>query len=251
MLQRTMEGDVAVLTMDHGPVNALDREFLEAFAENIRAIEADDVAALVITGKDSIFSAGADLLRVVEEGEEYISSSVGALSEAFGALFEFKRPAVAAVNGHALAGGAIIACACDHRIMARGEGRIGLTELRVGVPFPAYALEIVRFAVDPARLQEIIYFARGYKPDDALARGLIDEIVEPEAVMERSLEVAHRLAAIPHRSFEVMKGLLRQPTLDAVRERGPDHDREARELWTSEEVRAAIGSFLESLKLRG
>ena len=85
-----------------------------------------------------------------------MAASVDALSLAFGSVFTFRRPVVAAINGHAIAGGCVFACACDHRVMARGSGVIGLTELRVGVPFPTYAFEIVRFATAPEYLQELI-----------------------------------------------------------------------------------------------
>jgi enoyl-CoA hydratase len=236
--------DIAVVWLDRPPVNALDAELLRDIVHTFRAIEESDARAVVLTGRGTAFSAGADLFSVLEGGPDYIEGSVGALSDAFEALFSFARPVVAAVNGHAIAGGCVLACACDHRIMSAGT--IGLAELRVGVPFPTYALEIVRFAAGGS-LQEIVYFGDSYSPDDALQRGLVDEVVPTEQLMERSLEVAFRLARIPTQSFELTKRALRRPVIEYVAQHGPAHDREVKRAWMSDEVTAAIRRFLERL----
>jgi enoyl-CoA hydratase len=233
---------IAVVWLDRPPVNALDAELLLDFVKTLRAIEDADVRAVVLTGRGTAFSAGADLFSVLEGGPDYIEGSVGALSDGFEALFCFPRPVIAAVNGHAIAGGCVLACACDHRIMSAGT--IGLAELRVGVPFPTYALEIVRFAVGDS-LQEIVYFGDSYSPDDALQRGLVDEVVSSEQLMERSLEVAHRLARIPHQSFELTKRALRRPVIEYAAQHGPAHDHDVKRAWISDKVRGAIRSFLE------
>lgn len=246
MLRSENRDGVEVVYLERPPVNALDREFLEAITEHFKRLAEEGLPAVVLTAEGSAFSAGADLFRVLEEGEKYVDASVGALSSAFGALFEFPRPLVVAANGHALAGGAVILCAGDYRIMADGDGRVGVTELKVGVPFPIYALEIIRYAVAPQHLQEAVYLARAYRPRDALAKGFLDEVVEPDTLMDRSIEIAKRLAAIPPRSFEIMKKLLRAPTMDRIARYGAEHDAQAREGWTSEEVQQAISKFLEA-----
>ncbi|TML75412.1 MAG: enoyl-CoA hydratase/isomerase family protein, partial [Actinobacteria bacterium] len=162
---------IAVVRLNAPPVNALDREVLLEITATLRAIEATDARAVVLTGSGSAFSAGADLFRVLNEGDEYLRTSLAALTEAFGTLFQFPLPVVAAVNGHAIAGGAVLVCASDHRISAAGNHKIGFAELRVGVPFPAWALEIARWGTRPANFQEVVYFGRSYDPEAALARG--------------------------------------------------------------------------------
>lgn len=250
MLHWEQTEGIALLTFDHGPVNALDGDFLREITETVRAIESENVDALVLTGSGPAFSAGADLYRVLEAGTDYVDASVGALSDAFRSVFTFRRPAIAAVNGHAIAGGCVFACACDYRIMAKGSGVIGLAELRVGVPFPMWALEIVRFAAAPQHLQELVYFGKNYSPEGGLERGLLDEVVEPDQLMDRAFEVARTFARIPRGSFEVIKRALRQPTIDAVEKASPLFDPEVQELWKSDEVRDAISKFLEELRLR-
>jgi enoyl-CoA hydratase len=250
MLDWSDSNGIATLALDHGPVNALDGDFLREMTATLRAIEASDVDALILTGKDGVFSAGADLVRVLDGGREYVDASVDALSGAFEAAFTFNRPMVAAVNGHSIAGGAVFTCAADYRIMGEGSGVIGLAELRVGVPFPVWAHEIVRFAVAPQHLQEIILLAKNYPPPAALEKGLIDEIVDPSALLDRAAEVARALADVPRPTFEVMKRLLRRPAMDRVAAYSQDHDPTVQELWSSDEVRASIQRFLERLSAR-
>jgi len=226
------------------PVNALDREVLLAITATLHEVEASDARAVVLTGTGTVFSAGADLFRVLNEGDDYLQTSLAALTEAFGTLFRFPRPVVAAVNGHAIAGGAVLVCASDHRISAAGIHKIGFAELRVGVPFPAWALEIARFGTRPANFQEVIYFGRSYDPEGAHARGLIDEIVEPDQLMGRAMSTAERLAAIPPVTFRLMKEALRRPVIERV-EASAAADRAAREAWGSDEVRQAVRRFLK------
>lgn len=237
-------GDIAVVTLDRPPVNALDREFLETIADGFGKLGKDDCRAIVLTGKGSCFSAGADLFRVVEGDSEYVDSAVPSLTAAFAAVFEIPKPVVAAVNGHAIAGGAIFVCACDYRFMADGDGLIGVSELKVGVPFPTYAIEIVRHAVSRKHFQELVYLADVYSPADALDRGFIDQVVPAAELLERALEMAERLSEIPAASFAAMKSIMRRPTLDRIAAYTAEHDPKAQAGWNSEVVQSAIRRFL-------
>ena len=246
MLEWSETDGLATMWLNHGPVNALDREFLVDIATTVRAIEAEDVGALIVTGRGSCFSAGADLYRVLEGGASYIGDSVQALSDTFEALFTFKRPMVAAINGHAIAGGCIIAAAADHRVMAEGDAKIGISELRVGVPFPTYALEIMRYAAAPHRLQELVLFGRSYGVDRAIELGLADEVVTADSLIETATVRARRLAAIPRGSFETMKRALRTPTIDRIAKTAPTIDGDVKSLWQSDDVTKSIERFLET-----
>src|SRR5262249_35533727 len=149
-------------------------------------------------------------------GAEYARRLVPLLQRLFERLARFPRPLVAAVNGHAIAGGAILMLACDQRLLARGPARIGLTEVRVGVLFPAWALEGARFATPPQHFPPLICAGRTWQPEEALARGLVDELVEPERLLDRACAVAEELAAIPTAAFAATKAAVRQPMIDAA-----------------------------------
>jgi enoyl-CoA hydratase len=242
MIEREVRDGVAVVRLAHGKASALDVELAEAIVEEIRSASASDAGAVVLTGTGSIFSAGVDLFRIVNEGAPYVRRFFPALVDAIRAIFESPKPVVAAVNGHAIAGGCILTAACDYRLMARGGGRIGIPELLVGVPFPAVALEIMRAAVAPQHLQELVYTGKTVQAEEALAKGLVDEVAEPDALAERAFAVAAQMAAIPADTFRITKRNLRRPVLDRV---DTADDAKALAVWESAETHAGIRRYLE------
>src|SRR4029077_2587957 len=157
MFDVTHRGPVAVLQMIHGKANAMDIEFCRELTAQVHACAQSPAGALVITGQGKMFSAGVDLPRLIGGGAAYAREFVPAMNHAFETLFAFTKPLVVAVNGHAIAGGCVLACCADYRIMARESGRIGVPELLVGVPFPVVPIEIVRFATPPQHVQALIY----------------------------------------------------------------------------------------------
>lgn len=245
MIQIETRGDIAIVRLEHGKVNLLDADMLAALSAQLDELEKQQHRALVLTGAGPAFSAGVDLFKVVDGGGTYLQSFIPLLSQALLKLFVFPKPVVAAINGHAIAGGCILACACDHRLMADGSGQIGVAELQVGVPFPALALEIVRFAVDPRCLQEIVYTGQSYLPQEAKDRGIIDEVVKPEELLERALAAARQLGAIPGESFRLTKLLLRQPAIERSERYGKTNDPEAQKVWASENIQNVIREYLK------
>ncbi len=145
-----------------------------------------------------------------EGGADYVRKFLPALHKLYDAAFYHPKPVVAAINGHAIAGGAVLACCADSRIMARESGRIGVTELLVGVPFPALAFEIVRFAVPPRHLPEFTLSGATYATDIALQRGWVDEVAEPDDLIEDAVAVAHELALLSPAAFAQTKAQIRQ-----------------------------------------
>jgi enoyl-CoA hydratase len=164
MIKSEITNGIAILTLAHGKANALDIEFCDALARHFAELRKADVKAVVLTGQGKIFSAGVDLKRLSEGGADYVRQFLPALHGLYEAVFFHPKPVVAAVNGHAIAGGCVLACCADRRIMAREAGRIGVTEILVGVPFPALAFEIVRFAAPPRYLPEFTLSGATFGP---------------------------------------------------------------------------------------
>jgi enoyl-CoA hydratase len=164
----------------------------------------------------------------------------------FEGLFRYPRPVVVAVNGHAIAGGCIVACAGDYRLMAAGRGRIGVPELLVGVPFPALALEMVRFTTADRGIQQLVYTGSLLLPDEAKDRGLVDEVVPPEQLLERAVARAEQMAAVPASTFWHTKWSLREPVLRRAEENGRQLDAEMRHIWASSETAAAISDYVRT-----
>ena len=251
VIHREDRGPIAVLRLAHGKAQALDLELSRALGAELSATEGDSSArALVLTGTGSIYSAGVDLFRVLDGGAAYIDQFVPALVGAFRTLFESAKPTVAAINGHAIAGGCVLAAACDYRIMAGGDGTIGVPELRVGVPFPQVAIEILRFATSTAHLQELVYRGKTYQVKDAYERGLVDEVVEPSVLLEHAIAVAERLASEPVDRFRITKRQLRRPAIDRMDRLGVETDAEVLAAWKSPGTLAAIRTYVDQMMNR-
>jgi enoyl-CoA hydratase len=240
---RTVDG-VAVLTLSHGKANALDSEFCEALAARFIDLRQSDAKAVVLTGQGKMFCAGVDLKRLSEGGADYIRQFLPVLHKLYDAVFYHPKPVIAAINGHAIAGGAVLACCADRRIMAREAGRIGVTELLVGVPFPSLAFEILRFAVPPRYLPEFTLGAATYATDAALKQGWIDEVAEPAALMTRAIAAAQSLAALSPPAFALTKTQIRQAAAERYARNGAATDAQIAEIWTAPETLARIGDYV-------
>ena len=245
MIDIKTNAGIAVMTLTYGKANALDIEFCEALAARFMELRKSDSKAVVLTGQGKIFSAGVDLRRLSEGGADYIRKFLPALHKLYDAVFYHPKPVVAAINGHAIAGGCVLAACADRRIMAREGGRIGVTELLVGVPFPALAFEIVRFAVPPRYLAEFTLGAATYATDAALQRGWVDEVVEPGALMERALAVAQQLAALSPPAFAQTKTQIRQAVTERLNRSGAATDKAVTEIWTAPETIVYIRDYVE------
>ncbi|MGK3203267.1 enoyl-CoA hydratase/isomerase family protein [Amycolatopsis sp. MEPSY49] len=233
--------DVAVLRIDHGKANTLDTSSCRELV--LRMEEVSEARAVVLTGTGRIFSAGVDLKRIHDGGAAYVSEFLPLLSDALLAVFGCPRPVVAALNGHAIAGGAVLAAACDHRVL--GAGTIGVTELLVGVPFPLAALEILRCAYGTAPLPSLTYSGSTYDGADALARGLVDELADN--ALERALAVADRLGKLPAEPFAHTKAQIRQPFHERIAEYRHSDDPEVERLWRAPAALAAVKSYVDGV----
>jgi enoyl-CoA hydratase len=244
MVTKEMRNGIAIVRMDHGKVNAMDLELLTELQRTFKEIETSSAKAIVLTGTGKAFSAGVDLFRLLKSGDDYVQSFVKTLCEALAQVFFSPRPVIAAVNGHAIAGGCILACACDHRIGAKDGLTIGVTELLVGVPFPAIALEIVRFTCAPQFFQQIVYSGKTYPSDDAVRVGLLDESHFNERLMERAMEVAHEFAALPADAFTITKRRLREPVRQLVAMLPQEGD-DVLNAWRSPQTHETIRAYLD------
>jgi len=248
MIDLERHGSVAVLRLHHGKVHALDDALLGALVHQLDAVDRSDARSVVLTATGRVFSAGVDLQQVLDGGPGYLERLIPALTAAFGRLFSFPKPVVAAVNGAAVAGGCIVACACDRRILVEG-GRIGASELLVGVPFPVSALEILRWACGD-HVEQVVLSGTLYQSDEAVSVGLAHEVVAADGLFDRALAVADELGAIAPEAFRLAKAQLRRPATERMAADSPLVDPEVRALWTSGPTTAAIRAQVERMSAR-
>lgn len=245
MIDIERRDDLAIVRLDHGKVHALDDVLLRELVDTLDSVGRSGARAVVLTATGRVFSAGVDLQQVVDGGAPYLDTMLPLLSSALVTLFSFPLPVVAAINGAAVAGGCILACACDRRLLVEG-GRIGASELLVGVPFPVAALEIVRRACGD-RTDDVVLSGRLYEAAEAVAVGLAHEVVAADHLLERAMEVAAELAAVAPGAFRLAKTQLRRPAIERIAADAPHVDPEVQAMWSSAETMAAIRAQLERM----
>ena len=197
------------------PANAMVPEFLDEIADCFQACQSDDaVKAIVLKGNGRVFCAGMDLKAAADVTDVAGSDAlVLAFNRAFSAVYGCLKPVIGAINGHAIAGGMVLALCCDYRIAASMNAQFGLTEVRVGVPFPEAAYNVIADQLRPETLRRLIQFGENINPDTALAWGAVDAVIEPEAVVERAHQKALACLRIPTRGYAEVKQQLRGPTI--------------------------------------
>lgn len=246
MIEIEAVGAVRVLTLSSGSVNAMDLELLQELTDAFGELRRSGAGAVVVTGAGRAFSAGVELKRVVDGGAAYTDRLVPALSEAFAAVFSYPGPTVAAINGAAIAGGCVLACACDRRLIG-AQAQIGASEVRVGVAFPVAALEVMRNACGD-RAEDVLLNGRLYRGDEAVAHGLAHRVVADD-LLDAAVAEAADLAGIPAGAYGHTKAQLRGPAQARMREGGPIDD-EVRRLWGADETQRRIADYVESLRRR-
>lgn len=240
MIDAELADGVTTVRIDNPPVNAFDVGLVDDAVATMRSIE----GPIVLTGAGACFSAGVDLRAILDGGGTYTDRFLAAVSAAFLAVFDHPAPVVAAINGHAIAGGCVLAMAADVRLMS--TGLIGLSEVAVGVPFPVAALEICRYAMGPSVTRAVLQ-ADNIDARTAAGRGWIDEIVPPDDLLSAAVGVARRLGQHGPTAYAAMKEQLHRHTREAI-DASAAVDANVRALWKSDKTRARISAFLDALK---
>ncbi len=237
---------IATLFLDKPPVNAFDLKLVRDAEACLQEVEKDPaVRAAVITGEGKCFSAGLDLKTVPYYSPEEQRRMVEDLNRTVAWLYGFPLPTVAAVNGHAIAGGFILAIACDYRVGTSSSCKIGVTESRVGIPFPVSTMEVLRAELAPAEARRMTLGGRNMGPEQAMDNGVLDELAPAGRVLERAKEVALEFAELPREGYAKIKHQLRGETLARMEEALRAGSDPLLEMWVAEEGRAASAEHLE------
>lgn len=214
------QGRVAVVSMDDGKANALALPEFESLSKALAEVRASDAGAMVLTGRTGFLSTGLNLkvLPMLEVPE--LMKVLMRFGQVVGdELFMMPIPCVAAVTGHAIAAGAMLALACETRILARGAFKFGLNEVPGGLPLPAFGVELMRMAVAPHHLTKLTMHGVMLTPDEALAHGLCDAVLEPSEVLPAAIAKAEALAELPLSAYSATKLNVRTPTVQYARAR--------------------------------
>jgi enoyl-CoA hydratase/carnithine racemase len=214
---REHEDGVRVMTIDRPPANAMDVALLAELCEAVERVAGDPPRALVLSGRPGFFSGGADLKAVPGYGADDQRAMVTGINAMALGVYGLPCPVVGAITGHAIAGGLVLALCTDLRV-ASSDGKHGLTEIKVGVPYPQAAIGVVRAELAPHAARLLAFGNQLLSAAQCLALGVYDEVVEPDAVLPRSLGLARELASFPAEVYARTKHDLRGTTAAALRE---------------------------------
>lgn len=211
-IQSERDGDLLILTLSRGKANALNFALVEELCHAVSAAAADDSVRGLILASDRprFFCSGFDIREVFTYDREGMSSFFGRFIDLYESLYRFPKPVVAALSGHTFAGGAILAIACDFRIMAEGDYGFALNEINLGLALSHTIRCMLADAVGIARAREVLLFGEPLTPARALEIGLVRELAPAEKVRERAIACARVLAAKPPIAYREIKRSLRE-----------------------------------------
>ena len=228
MLNTRNEEGIIIAEFDHGKVNSITRETLIKLRETVRTANEDkSIRGIILTGASRTFSGGFDLpmflgFKTLEEIVEFFDEEEEILVE----LFMCKKPVVSAINGHAIAGGLILAMASDYRI-AKNHPKInlGMSEIKLGLPLSLAQAEVMRFGFDSDRkYRDMMYFGKMMNVEQAKEFGILDEIVEDADLMPRAKKIVSKWIDNPGQAFIKLKEGLKKPAADRIRQRLAQED---------------------------
>ena len=197
--------DISIIQMDDGKVNVFSPDMIQNFNDVLDQVPTDKGAMLII-GREGMFSAGFDL-KVMMSSPENAAAMVKSGFELLMRVFTFPRPVVAACSGHAIALGAFLLCSCDHRIGCKGDFKIGANELRNNMIVPTPILELAKFRLIKSHKQRALLNAEMYLIEDAVAPGYLDEVADQDKLFELAMAKAKDLATLAHPQYLQTKKL--------------------------------------------
>jgi enoyl-CoA hydratase len=212
---------IAVMKADRPPANAMTVELLDEVVAALHEVEADPPAALVLAGRENVFSAGVDLKAVPGYGPDEQRRMVEGINEMAITAYALPFPVIGAITGHAIAGGMVLALCTDLRV-ASIPGKYGLTEVKVGVAYPQAAIGVVRAEMPPHAARQLALGNALVDGAECVRLGVFDEALEPDAVVPRALELARTLAEFPAETYARTKQELRGETIELLRSRSAE-----------------------------
>lgn len=248
MLTTFDHGPVREIRFNRPPVNALHTELINMLRQSIEKAVADGARAIVISGSPGMFTAGLDIPLLIGLDREGVATLWRALYALLKTLAGSPVPICAALTGHAPAGGSVLALFCDWRVLARGDFKLGLTEVQVGIPLPPVIFRALSRQVGPRQAERLSVAGLMLSADEALRIGFVDELVSPEDVVNRAVAWCNSLLALPP---EAMLSTRRRARADLVAMFEGPFEEELKivlEGWWSGETQAALHQLVAKMK---
>lgn len=198
---------IAILKLNKGVINALDLQFVDELGDSVcRARDDSDVYGIVLTGSNNkFFSMGFDIPQLLGFTRKNLEVFYRTFNRVCMDLYTLSKPTVAAITGHAVAGGCILALCCDYRFIAEGKRLMGLNEIRLGLPVPYPGECILKQVVGERYAREIMYTGEFYRPEKSFRLGLVDRVLPVKKVLSMSINKAESIGVLSHEAFGMIK----------------------------------------------
>lgn len=228
-------GEIATLMLNRGNVNALNGAVLDQLRAHLKALENDqEVRSVILTGAGKFFSFGFDVPEFISFSKEQFAEFAVNFTDLYTYLFLYPKPVVAALNGHAIAGGCVLALACDYRIMINEKAKIALNEISFGSSVFCGIAEMLRFCVGSANAARILYSGAMYTAEEAKSFGLVDEVTTEQDFLTATRKAALDMGAKNPPAFACVKSLLKKPVAEEILRREKESIKEFVDIWYSE-----------------
>ncbi|MFP5288703.1 MAG: enoyl-CoA hydratase/isomerase family protein [Thermoanaerobaculia bacterium] len=248
MIVATDHGAVRELRLDRPPVNALTPELVAALHEAVTRAPGEGARALVLSGSPGRFSGGLDVPILVDFDRPAMERLWQDFYRLLLAMAASPIPIAAAITGHSPAGGAVLATYCDYRILADGDFRIGYNEVAVGIPMPIAILRCVARLVGPRQAERLCGAGLLITPQEAHRIGLVDELVPPDRVVERAVEWANGMIALPPNAMSKTREAARADLVRFMEEGLATEGELLVDNWFSEETQASLRTIVERMR---
>ncbi|MBT3312356.1 MAG: enoyl-CoA hydratase/isomerase family protein [Desulfobacteraceae bacterium] len=229
------EDGVVTVTLNRGKVNAITGAVVEEMHNTLSDLEHDTtVRAVILTGHGNFFSFGFDIPEFLSYSKEEFTKYLIKFTNLYTYMFLYPKPIIAALNGHTIAGGCMLALACDYRIMVSEKAKISLNEISFGSSVFAGSAEMLRFCVGSQKAAQILYSGALYTADEAKELGLVDDVRPGEELLDEVTRLASDLSNMNYPAFRSIKFHLRKPVADEMRLKEKESIKEFVDIWYSD-----------------
>lgn len=226
----------------------MDGPMMAALRGSLAELAAAGAPALVLASQHPrVFCPGLDLKKLDGASREQVREVMEGFLALLRELASYPGPTVAALAGHAIAGGCLLALACDRRVMARSGVRLGLSEINLGIPVPAGAVAML-LALYPTRtVEQLVLEGDGYGGERALELGLVERVAEPGEVLSEALRLARHLASRPAPAFRLAKSYLRAELARTMAERDAEGLPGFLDCWFDPDTQDRLGALVAEM----
>ncbi|KAF8768109.1 enoyl-CoA delta isomerase 1, mitochondrial-like [Argiope bruennichi] len=241
---------IANVIMQRPPVNSLNLELLEQLTATIKDLEKKQFRGMILSSSSpTVFSAGLDITEMYKPKEERLRQFWKALQTMWKTLYLTPLVTIAAINGHAPAGGCLVSLSCDHSIMVKSRASIGLNETMLGIVAPQWFRKVYINSIGFRQAEHALKLGKMFSPEEALKLGLVNELVDsPSDVLPKAQEEMEKWMKIPASALQMTKLSLRKPDVDELISYEKKELEEIVFFVNQEKVQAMLGKYFESLK---